>query len=310
MCLSISNSELFRLVGKLLLAIGLVWALSLAVFYILDYMYFSSYGGNSGAQINYVVRTKYDSYIFGASRAAHHYDPAKISKVMGVSCYNAGDDGKNATYQLGLLNLLLKNHIPKYIIYELGDLIPLLDGGTVDLYPYYYRNRDVNEILDRRDEWSEVKFLQPLFPYNRKIFNITKGFILSAKPYETGFRPLTGTMHPAEQQRLMEQNRITTPDAVDSLALSDFIRFIQVCRKHNVSLILSYSPTFIPSKPTGLETLESLSKKYQLPILLYGEDPIFNNNPLLFKDAGHLNSIGADKFTAQLCKDLKKRHIK
>ena len=105
-----------------------------------------SYGGNSGAQINHIIRTKYDAYIFGASRASHHYDPSIIEDKLGLSCFNAGDDGKNATYQLGILQMLLKKHTPKLIVYEIGDLTPSLDGGTVDLYPTIIATRTSKHI--------------------------------------------------------------------------------------------------------------------------------------------------------------------
>ncbi len=136
---SIFNSEVYKVLIRLLLALAVLWLLSTGLYLLLNHMYFRSVGGDSGAQINYLLTQKHDVIIFGSSRASHHYNPEPISEATGLSVFNAADDGKNAVYQLGLLNLLLKKHVPKVIIYEIGDISSDFNGGTHDLFPYYYR---------------------------------------------------------------------------------------------------------------------------------------------------------------------------
>jgi len=268
-------------------------------------MYFQSFGGNSGAQINHVIRTNYDAYIFGSSRASRHYDPAQISRHLGLSCYNAGCDRKNATYQYGLLQLLLENHVPKLIIYEIDDLSESLNGSTIDLYPYYYKYSFIRQLLHQRDKWSRIKFLFPLYSYNIKVFTISKGFILSTPPFETGFRPKDGGMHPGEVRKIRETAGIEKPDdPVDYLALDSFKNFVRTCKENNIELVFCHSPSYAPSKAVGLDYVRSIAAEIDAPVYLYGEHDSFVYHPELFRDAGHLNREGAELFTKMLAHDI------
>lgn len=296
--LFISNSEIGKFTRKILMFLGIFWVLSTAVYGVVNYMYFHSYGGNSGAQINHVIQSEYDAYVFGASRAVHHYDTGILSKSLGLRCFNAGDDGKNATYQLGLLKMLLEKHKPKLIIYEIGDLSTTLNGGTVDLYPYYYRYKDVRHLLIERDPWVTIKLLFPLYAYNRKVFSVTKSYLHASPPSKTGFRPLKGSMLPAEVEKYNTQSKQAIELApIDSKAKNSFHEFVTTCKRAHIALVFCYSPTYMPHKPAGLQYIKDVAAQAGISLYLYGEDGDFNYHPELFKDASHLNTIGAEKFT-------------
>lgn len=290
--LSISNSDLLRVLTKLVAALGLFFLLNLLLFMPLNYMYFNSYGGNSGAQINNVLRQKSDIFIFGASRAAHHFDPDLISKATGMSVFNAGDDGKNSAYQLGLLKMLIKKHKPKLIIYEVGDLKGL-DGGTVDLFPYYFQDTDIRSILRRRDKWIPFKMMFPLYAYNQKFFSITKGYISHTETIKTGFRPIEGIILPAEVSRAksdfqaeIKQRDTTRPD---DFLVDCFTLFVSECSSQMIGLIFVYSPSFIPSNPIGEDVINDLSASEEINWYNFGVSSKYNWNNHLFKDASHLN---------------------
>lgn len=302
---STSNSDVFKVVKKLILFIALFWLVSSSIYLIINYMYFNSFGGNSGAQMNHVIRTDYDAYIFGSSRASRHYDPMLISQRLGLSCFNAGCDRKNATYQYGLLQLLLKSHVPKLIIYEIGDLSESLNGGTIDLYPYYYQNSFIRQLLNQRDYWAKSKFLFPLYSYNLKVFTVAKGFILSTPPFETGFRPKEGRMHPGEVRRIKKTANIVSPEEpIDYKALENFKNFVRICNENKIELIFCHSPSYAPSQAPGLEKIKAIAATIDAPIYLYGEHESFMYQPELFKDAIHLNREGAKLFTKLLIEDI------
>ena len=304
------SSNVKRISFKLFLYLTSLWVICYIAYLALNYMYFNSRGGNSGAQINHVLQTNFDAYIFGASRASHHYDPSIINEELGLQCFNAGDDGKNANYQLGLLKMLLKRHIPQLIIYEIGDLSASLDAGSVDLFPYYYRDHDIKRLLIRRDPWARLKFLLPLYAYNRKVFTVAKGYILSVPPFESGFRPLKGTMHPKEIERLENVNSSNNVAVqIDSLALGSFVEFINVCKQANIELVFCYSPTFLPVEVPGINKIRPIAVTHNIPMFVYSRNPAFNKQPHLFKDSGHLNSIGAEQFTKLFIKDMHDRGL-
>lgn len=296
--LSTSNSDVKKVALKAVTFLVLSWTISSSLYCGLDYMYMKSFGGNSGAYVNHVIRTKYDVYIFGASRAAHHYDPLIIEEKLGLSCYNSGDDGKNATYQLGLLKLLLVNHTPKLIIYEIGDLASNLGKGILGLHPYYYHNYEIKNIIETGDKWAKVKFAFPLYAYNRKFVAILIGFLRSYPSSETGFRPIKGEMHPGEIARIKGSPEPEYPlGKVDPNAVASFHSFVHECRERGIRLVFSYSPNYVPIEPAGMDVIRQIAIDSDIPLVFNGENPQFSYNPILFKDAGHLNVDGATLFT-------------
>jgi len=290
------------------LALALFFGLNLLIYQLLDHMYFQSFGGNSGAQINHVLRQTSDIFIFGASRASHHYDPLTIEKATGMSVFNAGDDGKNAVYQLGLLKMLLKKHTPQAIIYEVGDVGYGLAGGTVDLYPYYHHDPEVRQLLRGNEDLASLKFLVPLYSYNRKIFNVSKGYLLKTKPRANGFRPIDGSMHPAEAKRISEGFNASITEtpfpSADPYALDCFRDFAATCSDLGIALFFVYSPVYAPSELWFEHYVQRLAIEHQIRYISYAEDKVFNWSDSLFKDGGHLNRDGAILFTSDLMRRI------
>lgn len=294
------SSDPLRIVAKTVIALGAFLVLNIILYIPLNFMYFHSYGGNSGAQINNILRQNSDVFIFGASRASHHYNTDLFSNLTGVSTFNAGDDGKNSVYQLGLLKMLLKNHKPKLIIYEIGDLSGH-DGGNVDLFPYYYRDSDIRSLLQKRDAWISTKMIFPLYAYNRKLFNIAKGYMLCIKPSLTGYRPIKGNILPSEEKKIksdfipeFQRRALSLPDDV---CLSSFMEFISECSRQRIALIFVYSPSYMPANPLGEPIIDRLAASNNIKLYDFGINAKYNWNNRLFKDSSHLNSEGADVFT-------------
>ena len=144
----ISSSEVLRFLTKFISFLLVFWLISYLLFIPINKIYF-----NTCTTIYSVLHSKEDIYIFGSSRANHHYNPNILSKNLGLSCYNAGSDGKNATYQLGLLKMLLKNHKPKVIIYEVGDFAHSFDNNSIIyLYPYYFSDPEIKYMIKENDK--------------------------------------------------------------------------------------------------------------------------------------------------------------
>lgn len=56
----------------------------------------------------------------GSSRASHHYVPEIISEKLGMSCFNAGQDGNGIILQYGRWKMLSERYTPKLIIYDIN----------------------------------------------------------------------------------------------------------------------------------------------------------------------------------------------
>jgi hypothetical protein len=304
--LSILNSDILKVCLNLSLFLIIFFLINTGLSIILDHIYFSSQGGNSGAQINYVLKQRSPILIFGASRAMHHYIPQIIEAETGFKTFNAGDDGKNASYQLGLLEMLLTRYKPKLIIYDVGDYTASLDGGTVDLYPYYYQYPQVEDILDKRDEYAPYKFKFHLYAYNQKIFSIILGYIRKSKPNITGYHPLSGSIRPEEIKVYQENLGTVAEPQIDSVAFHNFSRFIELCKENHIQLVMVYSPRMFQQNFKYLSYVDTLANRYHVPYLNYTGDAHFLNHRELFQDIEHLNNRGAELFSEEMGEDLLK----
>jgi hypothetical protein len=299
--LSIFSSKLLKIALKLLVWIVIIYILNIAFYSAISKSYFHLIGGNSGSQINFTIKQKHDVFIFGASRAMHHYNPIIIKEKLNLSVFNAGDDGKNSTYQLGLLAMLLKHHEPKVIVYEVGDLTKSLDKGTVDLFPYYYKDNDVKHLLIQRDKYCRIKISFRAYAYNQKIFTILSDYLRKKKPVIGGYHPLYGNISPDEIKSMTDDKK--TPidfGNLDLFAVKNFESFAQLCMVNNVKLIYVYSPTYTGSKPSGETIIKSIAEKYKIQYYSYSSDKRFYRNSELFKDNVHLNDKGASLFSQDL----------
>ena len=58
-------------------------------------------GGRTGAEYYVCTNATDEILIMGSSRASHHYVPEVITNDLGMSCYNAGQDGNGIVLHYG-----------------------------------------------------------------------------------------------------------------------------------------------------------------------------------------------------------------
>lgn len=290
------NSDVFKVVAKLILWLMAVYLLNVIFYLAISNFYLRLLGGVSGAKISKDICHKEDLFIFGASRGSHHYSPGTISKHTGLTVYNAADDGKSPTYQLGLLTLLLKQHKPRVIIYEVGDLIRSLDRGDVSLFPYYYSDKDVRALLNKRDPFSPIKFVFRTYAYNQRMFVGLKEILKPNKPKGDGYSPLYGQVGQGEE--IQNREGLKEPDdfsknRVSPFMIENFQRFVSVCESNQIMLIFTLSPILTGCWPSEEAVVRSVALEKGIPFLDYSSDARFKGNRRLFKDGIHLNAEGA-----------------
>lgn len=288
-----------RIVLKFALALALLMLLSWLSAVMLSKLYFTSYGGNSGAQLNYALKTRADILIVGSSRAAHHYDSAALERATGLTVYNAGKEGVNATYQYGLLSMLLGKYHPKLVVYDVADFGPNLDGGTAYLYPYYSHYPEIRKILQERDPQAKVKFLNPLYAFNGKVIDIVYDKIRNKdKPNPTGFEPRDKTIKTRDLGLLEKQAGMFT--GIDTLSVRNFARSVALCREKGIPMVLIYSPTLVKTQLSGFDQIEAIANAQGVKLINYWMDERYYNNFELFYDALHLNAKGGELFTRDI----------
>ncbi len=87
-------------------------------------------GKLEGGKINQAVKARAQAYVFGDSRAEHHYDPEILQSKLGMTFFNAGADGQDVLYFRMLADLIEQEHRPR---------LYLVNIDPEDLYPLNYR---------------------------------------------------------------------------------------------------------------------------------------------------------------------------
>jgi hypothetical protein len=298
----ISNSNLSRILIKFVSFLLIILVLDLTISSILNERFFNGQGKNT--RINYTLKQRNEVLIFGASRANHHYVPEIIQKQTGYSVYNAGEDSKNATYQLGLLNLIIEQYKPKLIIYEISDFSRSFDRGTTELYPFYYKNRKIREIFNKRDHYSSIKFTMHLYAYNQKLYRLLIDSIFKSKPDEDGYSPLFGTIRNEEISKIIREKSLTDEPKLDEITLLNFEEFIKICKENKIQLVFANSPLYFGETAKFINIIDSLAKQNDIPFFDYYNDARFLKKKYLFKDAGHMNNEGAIIYSTIFGNDL------
>jgi hypothetical protein len=300
--LSISNSNLLRIVFKLFLFVIIILAMDMVLSIILSNSFFHGQGKNT--RINYTLKQRRDIVIFGASRAYHHYIPPIIEEETGYTVYNAGEDSKNATYELALLELILQGYTPKIIVYEISDFSRNFDRGNTELYPFYYKNQNVRSILLERDRYARIRFMIHLYAYNQKLYRLLVDAFIKSKPDHDGYSPLYGIIRKEEISKSIKEQSMNQEPKLDTITLNNFIKLIKVCKTHNIKLVFVESPLYFGESAKFYDIADSLARTNDIPFFKYYKDSHFLHNDRLFKDAGHLNNDGAILFSKIFGKDL------
>lgn len=240
--------------------------------------------------------------ILGASRANHHYRSEQIEDSLGISVYNYGWDGRCILYQYLCLLSAVKNGDLKMVLLDLSES-QLSDKWVVerisDLYPYYWTNRDVSEIIDRV-EGNRIKYfmISALVQYNSQYLN----FLASIEDVK-GYTPLKYTGKALDLNEL--QNIENDEMKYNEIALFYLKRISQVCKEKNIEIVVCLSPSLSVRKESE-ERLIKICDKFDLVVWDYTS---FVTDPSLFSDYDHLNDKGAELFTGDVINRIKMKSL-
>lgn len=299
-----------KLIKKVILFVILLGALNLIIYIPLHQMANRKNGGQRLSQINYMLNLKGDLYIFGASGARCHYDTRIIENELGLRSFNAGLNGKNAAYQLGLLKMQLKHHTPKVIIYETGDISEYSAKGRFgieELYPYFYEYSDIRKMVGEKNKLDLLKFAFSLYVHNQQLFTIVGDYFGRHSINPTGYHPLDGYANEDEVQIAKKRQQKRDMLNVDPYLEDCLMEFIQICKKNGIDLYLFKSPWLCRVDFPGTRRIKQIASDERIPFYDFANDPKYFNRMEYFSDATHLNFIGAEEYTKDVVKVLKPR---
>ena len=263
------------------------------------------------ARSNYICnQTNEDILVFGSSRARHHYNAQMIEDSMGLSCYNCGQNGNGAILNYGRLLMATERYIPKMIIYDLSPTFDLLQGDANQKYlgwlkPYYDRN-GISQIFNSVDSTENIKMQSYFYRYNSRFVEIASDYIHPGQPLGIkGFTPL----HADKSGRLGQFKKVSSEDKpkeykYDSLKLQYLDKIAKLNSKTKVVFVIS--PSWYGMDSLQFVPIKTMSKKNNIDFYDFSNLPKYVHNYEYFKDGTHLNAKGADEFTKDLIKVLKR----
>jgi len=264
-------------------------------------------GGRTGAEYYVCEKATEDVIIMGSSRASHHYVPEIISEKLGMSCFNAGQDGNGIILQYGRWNMLSKRYTPKLIIYDITAVFDFVSNDNrryVDHLKPFSNERVAYDYISSLYPSEKIKLLSGMYCYNYKFIEMFFDFI-SKGDYTTnhGYIPLYGQI-----RKEIIDNKHTgkiSKFEKDPQKLYYFEQFLKETRDVGTKVVLVVSPSWSGGafEMEAISDLKNIAIKYKCSFYEYLDTEICEN-PLYFKDSEHLNDDGAKIFTESFISDV------
>ena len=262
--------------------------------------------------IDIVIRAKYSfvSYnepaniiILGASRANHHYRTIQIEDSLGMSAFNYGWDGRCILYQYLCLLRGIENGELKTVILDISEAQlsnEWVNDRISDLYPYYWKNDTIKDMVDKVEKKSTNYFLLSSLVQ----FNSQFSILFSHENNIKGYAPLQYTGKPViivPESRNEGIGELNNKDFYSNIALEYFEMIVKICRERKINLYVCLSPSLSVTK-IHENYLENLCKKYDV---ICWNKTHYITDPLMFSDLSHLNDEGSKIYTAEIIRLIK-----
>jgi len=272
----------------------------LALNYVNNHTIKGDYGRN-----NFIANEmKADAVFFGSSRCIHHYDPRILADSMGMTCYNAGDDGMGIILFYPRYKMIQARYNPKVVVYDVEPTFDLLDKEDNSKYLGFLRlsprNAATDSVIYAVSPVERLFMLSDLYRYNSKFLNIIAQYKSSETQTARDY-----TYSPLKKTLAFEPG--PEPDwqlHPDSLKLFYLEKLINECKAHGTKLIFCTSPVYKETSEAYLAEAKRLSQKYQIPLLNHYCDTAYTLHRDLFADRIHLNEKGAQKYSKMIAGEI------
>jgi hypothetical protein len=267
--------------------------------FVIEKFYFKAKSGEIYKSNHGFNNCKEDILFFGASEISHHFISKIIEDSLNQTCYNLGQDGYGINYQLPLLQTIISYNKPKLIVISAHQLFNLKTDYISSLFPYYYNNEFVTKAIIDNSKFYKFKLYFKTFAFNSKILKSIKSFF-TIDPEYNGYSPLFGGNKNLKLVRARNSAEISTT------SMNQFRKFIENSKIERIKLIVLNPPRYeIPFNESNSYSIDSFCKSNNLSYFDFSKDTSFLNHPEIFKDAGHLNHIGALILTNKFIQKIK-----
>lgn len=268
-----------------------------------QYMNDHSKGGGVKSRYYVCKESNEEVLVFGSSRAKHHYVPGIIEDSLGMTCYNAGEDGNGIIYCYGVLKMMTQRYAPKLIIYDVTAFDIYQDDNMkyIDLLKPYYFESGVDSIFWIVEPKTRLMMHSNLYRYNTTCLRVIGNYLHAESNSSMGYSALTGIMDYESKQQESKQEKM------DITKMILFKKFVQLTKEHRITLICTVSPSYkAPSiREDFYNPIKQICYQNEVPFLFYESEPEISVNKVLFKDRIHLNDEGAQRYTEKLISEIK-----
>jgi hypothetical protein len=281
------------------------------------YIFEKTISGEGGGNLNYLLGKKKNSayIILGNSRAKHQIDPQKLTAINGAG-YNAGINGVGTILHSNIvLDIMLhENCKPKIILLQIDAINFAAEPfesylyGLNSLYPYYKKSQLLQNSVEELQFEERLKFNFEAYKFNGKISNIFLNYFKRNSVAENnGFDPLYQTMDTLNLQDLP-----FTKFTFSAKKLQVLSNIIKSCQQNSIQLVVIFSPYYknVNYRKGEVDFLKNYIKNISSKVNIIDMANVTNmpdlQNVQNWKDIGHLNNIGAAKFSSYLNDSLKK----
>ncbi len=252
-----------------------------------------------------------DVAILGSSTAICHYNPdiihdslmAYLGKDFNV--FNMGMSNQRLSYDYYGLKCLLERTNPKMVIVDvwasyIGKGDPSFSFGAYR--PYVNVNHNVKELLIKHNKYDY------LMKSNMYCFNTELVKLLMSAFKTTNVNGFTGS---SVEMANVSKDRMPDTTSLLPLSVEEFDNMLTLAKNSNTMLFVVLSPTLCSADTTSQSYLymKKQCDKNEIPFLDYSNDERYYQS-CYFRDKTHLNYNGAELFSQELMKDIKKYLIK
>lgn len=250
-----------------------------------------------------------DMIIIGHSRARHHYIPSMMEDSLGISVVNAGKDGTGFLSQAVLVQGLVSNHPPKFILWEVRpDIFHVTSTNELDrltdLMPFYDLDSLAREWVNRRSDNERYKMLSFTYRNNGRFWGLMEQLLLGRN--DNGLQGYVPVKSGIKQPNM---NHYDYDDAYNSERAELFVTVANSAKNAGTKLIMAVSPQYEISNTYQLRETQrffTLTDSLNVPVLDFFYNEEFLEHPEWFKDRTHLNDDGAQRYMEVFIPELRK----
>lgn len=251
-----------------------------------------------------------DVICLGSSRCEQHYVPSIIADSLNCTVYNAGWSNSRIYAYYYILHQILRVHTPKLICLDVKftDYMVREDdqnfAAVMHYAPCFGRVAEADAVFWNSNDYIPF-MLSSIYRYNTNMMSYVAALLHHA-PYEPDINcGYKATPRPAKPDGEMELIRSVVNSQYDSLKIYYFEQFIELCRKHDIELVISVSPYYSRASADLYDKPKEIAKRYGVPVFDYHSKGLFLDHPEYFRDKQHLYDEGARIFTSIFAHDLK-----